>query len=132
MIRRPPRSTLFPYTTLFRSNRQRAEFRHSDARQENRINQVHKVLAGPGQNDRQRDLPHHARKLAHAHRDAPVSFRFPAGWFWSRISIRQCDLIACPPPVFWALSRSIHATTSFDAAVAVAGDIYSRAMNSST
>jgi len=30
----------------------------------------------------------------------------------------------------WALSRSIHATTSFDAAVAVAGDIYSRAMNS--
>src|SRR2546430_5205781 len=25
MIRRPPRSTLFPYTTLFRSDRQRAE-----------------------------------------------------------------------------------------------------------
>src|SRR5258708_19611642 len=41
MIRRPPRSTLFPYTTLFRSPRRRREtpagklrpdpFRHSDA-----------------------------------------------------------------------------------------------------
>src|SRR3712207_7714117 len=26
MIRRPPRSTLFPYTTLFRSQRQRTEY----------------------------------------------------------------------------------------------------------
>src|SRR5260370_24661880 len=38
--------------------------------------------------------------------------------------------LACPPPVFWALSRIIHATTSFDAAVAVPGEVYSRAMNS--
>src|SRR3712207_8300063 len=28
MIRRPPRSTLFPYTTLFRSGRQRQQDRH--------------------------------------------------------------------------------------------------------
>ncbi len=35
-----------------------------------------------------------------------------------------------PSPSIWALSRSIHATTSFDAAVAVPGEIYSRAMNS--
>src|SRR3712207_7976215 len=28
MIRRPPRSTLFPYTTLFRSHRQRAVAQH--------------------------------------------------------------------------------------------------------
>src|SRR6266516_7407935 len=28
MIRRPPRSTLFPYTTLFRSRRTRGESRH--------------------------------------------------------------------------------------------------------
>ncbi len=34
--------------------------------------------------------------------------------------------LPCPPPVFWALSRIIHATTSFDAAVAVPGEIYSR------
>src|SRR2546422_3447111 len=30
MIRRPPRSTLFPYTTLFRSNRDEAEFPDPD------------------------------------------------------------------------------------------------------
>src|SRR6266705_3233130 len=35
-----------------------------------------------------------------------------------------------PSPSIWALSQSIHATTSFDAAVAVPGEIYSRAMNS--
>src|SRR5947208_12104950 len=28
MIRRPPRSTLFPYTTLFRSDKQMAQFDH--------------------------------------------------------------------------------------------------------
>src|SRR5256886_2829012 len=32
MIRRPPRSTLFPYTTLFRSRRQRAGVHHAQAR----------------------------------------------------------------------------------------------------
>src|SRR3712207_8125510 len=30
MIRRPPRSTLFPYTTLFRSHRQVADTVHED------------------------------------------------------------------------------------------------------
>src|SRR5260370_7545543 len=30
MIRRPPRSTLFPYTTLFRSQKIAAENRHSE------------------------------------------------------------------------------------------------------
>src|SRR5947208_11573277 len=30
MIRRPPRSTLFPYTTLFRSNRQRRRIDFTD------------------------------------------------------------------------------------------------------
>src|SRR2546429_3540567 len=32
MIRRPPRSTLFPYTTLFRSRGQRAELRLPELR----------------------------------------------------------------------------------------------------
>src|SRR5687767_15705335 len=32
MIRRPPGSTLFPYTTLFRSPRQRVALRHREAR----------------------------------------------------------------------------------------------------
>src|SRR2546422_2018260 len=31
MIRRPPRSTLFPYTTLFRSRHEPAAVRHLDA-----------------------------------------------------------------------------------------------------
>src|SRR3712207_9150394 len=30
MIRRPPRSTLFPYTTLFRSDELRAEYEKAD------------------------------------------------------------------------------------------------------
>src|SRR5258706_10303521 len=34
MIRRPPRSTLFPYTTLFRSSEQRAQARGRQARQD--------------------------------------------------------------------------------------------------
>src|SRR2546430_9944411 len=34
MIRRPPRSTLFPYTTLFRSEISAARVHHRDARQE--------------------------------------------------------------------------------------------------
>src|SRR3712207_7781269 len=32
MIRRPPRSTLFPYTTLFRSHRRRADERRAGGR----------------------------------------------------------------------------------------------------
>src|SRR2546430_7361207 len=35
MIRRPPRSTLFPYTTLFRSATSAAEFRRNARRFEN-------------------------------------------------------------------------------------------------
>src|SRR3989454_12474201 len=32
MIRRPPRSTLFPYTTLFRAQRERSRVAHEDLR----------------------------------------------------------------------------------------------------
>src|SRR2546427_3715038 len=32
MIRRPPRSTLFPYTTLFRSHELKYQLRHADVR----------------------------------------------------------------------------------------------------
>src|SRR3989339_1622112 len=35
MIRRPPRSTLFPYTTLFRSHHDRHQARHFSALQQN-------------------------------------------------------------------------------------------------
>src|SRR5258707_3293719 len=43
MIRRPPRSTLFPYTTLFRSRRRDPQpgSAHRDAREENEARAVH-------------------------------------------------------------------------------------------
>src|SRR2546422_4371407 len=44
MIRRPPRSTLFPYTTLFRSPAQRADLESSDQRERGRGH-------GPGRAD---------------------------------------------------------------------------------
>src|SRR3712207_7866391 len=57
MIRRPPRSTLFPYTTLFRSDRQQAAVqpaphRGQGAGQQQRLPQHHvrlRVGAVPGQ-----------------------------------------------------------------------------------
>src|SRR5688572_31338417 len=39
MIRRPPRSTLFPYTTLFRSRRRRAHVRTAQGRAGDRARQ---------------------------------------------------------------------------------------------
>src|SRR5256885_2471456 len=39
MIRRPPRSTLFPYTTLFRSGRARAHWRSADGPGAKRLRQ---------------------------------------------------------------------------------------------
>src|SRR2546430_14646161 len=47
MIRRPPRSTLFPYTTLFRSHGQGGLSRSAAAPRTGR-------LAGPGERDPQR------------------------------------------------------------------------------
>src|SRR5260370_25701148 len=48
MIRRPPRSTLFPYTTLFRSRASRAELLVEQPAEDHR--EVH-------EGDEQRDLP---------------------------------------------------------------------------
>src|SRR3712207_9233381 len=62
MIRRPPRSTLFPYTTLFRSRRGRAAGAAEDAREralgpqlrECRRSGLHaEVVAVPGVADRE-------------------------------------------------------------------------------
>src|SRR2546427_4477906 len=52
MIRRPPRSTLFPYTTLFRSQRGRRQARpseHARSRKEQRLVESHRGrrLHGP-------------------------------------------------------------------------------------
>src|SRR5258706_13691833 len=61
MIRRPPRSTLFPYTTLFRSGvrarmpclnqgtgRRKDEIRQADARREQADDEPRRVLAARG------------------------------------------------------------------------------------
>src|SRR3712207_7984074 len=56
MIRRPPRSTLFPYTTLFRSARRR--------RRRDRAGRVH-VDELPG------DLPERARAVRHVDEQPP-------------------------------------------------------------
>src|SRR2546426_5183785 len=54
MIRRPPRSTLFPYTTLFRSRNlgTEAEFVRTDVRHEEEVkNLVDKIIARFGRLD---------------------------------------------------------------------------------
>src|SRR5258708_19628785 len=49
MIRRPPRSTLFPYTTLFRSERRRRVRSDQDPREaDRRCEQRHLHHHGPG------------------------------------------------------------------------------------
>src|SRR3712207_6945474 len=47
MIRRPPRSTLFPYTTLFRSERKHAEaaLRESEAKYRSLFNSLDEAFA---------------------------------------------------------------------------------------
>src|SRR2546430_3531042 len=54
MIRRPPRSTLFPYTTLFRSVRQAA--RPLEARAAGRAGDQPARAVGPDLHRRERDL----------------------------------------------------------------------------
>src|SRR3712207_7262234 len=54
MIRRPPRSTLFPYTTLFRSRRS-----------------LHRGVAGTRRGDRRRHPPGGGQRPVPAHRHPP-------------------------------------------------------------
>src|SRR3712207_7045723 len=62
MIRRPPRSTLFPYTTLFRSNRRVAEVCH-------RVAELLQDCLKPGVADGRRTHIHAPAVLAEVHRD---------------------------------------------------------------
>src|SRR6267143_1495295 len=48
MIRRPPRSTLFPYTTLFRSPRRAVLFYHPDAIEEVLVTRSRDFVKSPG------------------------------------------------------------------------------------
>src|SRR3712207_7325515 len=62
MIRRPPRSTLFPYTTLFRSRLQQQRVTHPQRLVGQRVGQVdHPLLVGVA--DDQRALGHAVDRL---------------------------------------------------------------------
>src|SRR2546430_2842083 len=65
MIRRPPRSTLFPYTTLFRSVRIHAgeEFPRSLLDHQGAVMDVRVRLAGLAQDDRDRRSEEHTSEL---------------------------------------------------------------------
>src|SRR2546427_4899756 len=51
MIRRPPRSTLFPYTTLFRSDRQVGALARPVDREEAQAGDLHAVQVGEGRSE---------------------------------------------------------------------------------
>src|SRR5258707_563378 len=80
MIRRPPRSTLFPYTTLFRSHHRSAGVR------------LEAVVVVPGDQNLVRvRLPLHPSREALEHAQMPV--RRDVARADEQIAIRQCDLI---------------------------------------
>src|SRR2546425_1851923 len=78
MIRRPPRSTLFPYTTLFRSHREGAEVRparegvarQGEADQLDAAPVRPRSVAGPERRDARPRDPRNAR-ARRAHRPPP-------------------------------------------------------------
>src|SRR5258708_29408202 len=57
MIRRPPRSTLFPYTTLFRSVRRRRVRAGHAERIERPVVHAEAIAVGDATDDRRADLP---------------------------------------------------------------------------
>src|SRR5687768_18165971 len=65
MIRRPPRSTLFPYTTLFRSNG--LAIAAGDARADETIDEIGEKY--DRQHHRQQLLPHHDQAAHQHHND---------------------------------------------------------------
>src|SRR2546422_4143650 len=65
MIRRPPRSTLFPYTTLFRSGPKLDQFESPSAQTQPILNEEHG--AGGIQLDRQSDQDRKSTRLNSSH-----------------------------------------------------------------
>src|SRR2546429_7814000 len=63
MIRRPPRSTLFPYTTLFRSNAQ--ELSHPPAHHSHRQSPRHGLEPHGLSRESQKTCPHPKRSEEH-------------------------------------------------------------------
>src|SRR3712207_7663130 len=68
MIRRPPRSTLFPYTTLFRSLPVEAHLAHHPVHHERGASHVSGVLKQSQEEEEEQDLRHEDNHAAHADR----------------------------------------------------------------
>ena len=97
MIRRPPRSTLFPYPTLFRSHHVAAGINNGNGRRDSVIaglgdgGRHHRAGAGIGQ--AQCRGGGHGLNLSSGQREAGIT----APWRqWERISINGI-LVICPP-----------------------------------
>src|SRR2546429_5775062 len=67
MIRRPPRSTLFPYTTLFRSEKCPTRHRKADSGVGTRLPQLAQQLAGSRRRERLDILDRKSTRLNSSH-----------------------------------------------------------------
>src|SRR6266496_6737444 len=82
MIRRPPRSTLFPYTTLFRSRAHEREVRRG-ARRPTARPDAH-VAAGHGRRGQaQHDQSQHGKEQPRLHRNLPAVVLAQGSWGWA-------------------------------------------------
>src|SRR2546430_9849277 len=95
MIRRPPRSTLFPYTTLFRSGRPRRHLAHARGRRLSRV--------ARGERRRQKRSEEHTSELQSQSnlvcRLLLEKKRIPKGTLQAgsyRVSAKSLDLIGLP------------------------------------
>src|SRR4051794_41273097 len=83
MIRRPPRSTLFPYTTLFRSS-EHCGYKHSAPLLKRLPSRGDRVLQGPGENAGVLDLGEGVavtfKVESHNHPSAVEPFQGAATW----------------------------------------------------
>src|SRR2546422_11499376 len=86
MIRRPPRSTLFPYTTLFRS----AADRHQVRLRDGPVRRVHRPPRRRGGADVPNDPRPGRRKEDHDDRRAPPQGEHPLQRAWIAEQVPQC------------------------------------------
>src|SRR5690349_24018602 len=75
MLRRPPRSTLFPYTTLFRSTSRRATALSPTP------------CVGEG---RLVERPSHADRVWRRRSEAVPGVKPPSGWVCEQVDVRAC------------------------------------------
>src|SRR2546426_9306904 len=99
MIRRPPRSTLFPYTTLFRSCRRTADFRGREA-----AGQRHRQ---PADDDPYQSGEGAQGPLRHAFAEAAgVAARLLEGGQAAGMAVSGQEADPLDPPYWGAASRS--------------------------